>query len=151
MLVIFQWRSLFSSALIYVDIQESREGIQINTYWLKIEPKTLDTRGKYIELIEKHSDYVVMHKPLQGSVSSFDHCRPFSRAPSHINTKSRNFVVLRTASWCQPARNVQLSKEKDILIISQLWSPSYWHAEKETLAFNNRASFHAKIAEAFKK
>ena len=39
---------------------------------------------------------------------------------SHINIKSNNFVVLKTASWCQPARAVQFSKEKDISIISQL-------------------------------
>lgn len=63
-------------------------------------------------LMEKNLSYVVMHKPLQGSVSSFDPCRPFSRAPSHMNIKSNNFVILRRASWCQPARDAQFSKEK---------------------------------------
>lgn len=39
---------------------------------------------------------------------------------SHINIKSNNFVVFKTASWCQPARAVQFSKEKEVSVISQL-------------------------------
>lgn len=70
------------------------------------EENTLNT------LMEKNLSYMVMHKTLQGSVSSFDPHRPFSRAPSHMNIKSNNFVVLRRASWCQLARDAQFSKEK---------------------------------------